>query len=208
MLCDRLIARGVYVLFLSTNQVFDGAIPNVSAEAPASPVSEYGRQKALTEAALRRRMDQGAPLGILRLARVVSPAMPLLRDWVSLLSAGLPITAFNDMTLAPVPIETVVDVITHLVDDQARGIFQLSGPRDISYDALARYVAQRVAGDDRLVHVTSTVSAGLPAGTGRPHTTLDSTLLQKRYAPARPDPWIMLDAIISKYISEHRVNAN
>ena len=71
-LIERLLARGIPVLFLSTNQVFDGRTPHERAEAPHSPVSEYGRQKARTEAALLRQMERGAPVAILRLAKVVS----------------------------------------------------------------------------------------------------------------------------------------
>src|SRR6185437_7526621 len=55
-LADKFLARGIYVLFLSTNQVFDGQTPNVAPDAPYSAVSEYGRQKARTEMALRERM--------------------------------------------------------------------------------------------------------------------------------------------------------
>src|SRR6267142_5152419 len=62
-LVDLLEARGVYTLFLSTNQVFNGGEPRVPAEAPTSPVSEYGRQKAQTERALRERIADGAPVG-------------------------------------------------------------------------------------------------------------------------------------------------
>ena len=62
------------------------------------PVSEYGRQKARTEAALRQHMDRGAPVAILRLAKVVSPDMPLIDGWIEALAAGKPIRAFRDMT--------------------------------------------------------------------------------------------------------------
>src|SRR5437868_5137012 len=47
-LTERLLAEGAAVLFLSTNQVFDGTVPQVAADAPFCPVSEYGRQKART----------------------------------------------------------------------------------------------------------------------------------------------------------------
>ena len=77
-LVEQLLARGIAVLFLSTNQVFDGRTPLERAEAPHSPVSEYGRQKARAEAALLRQMDNGAPVAILRLAKVVSDTMPLI----------------------------------------------------------------------------------------------------------------------------------
>src|SRR5215470_12346890 len=52
-LIERLLASDVHVLFLSTNQVFDGDTSHVVPEAPVAPVSEYGRQKAQVEAALR-----------------------------------------------------------------------------------------------------------------------------------------------------------
>ena len=48
-LADRLLTRGIPVLYLSTNQVFDGTTPNVAPDASYSPVTEYGRQKVLAE---------------------------------------------------------------------------------------------------------------------------------------------------------------
>src|ERR1700720_893808 len=77
-LAETCLARGIAVLFLSTNQVFDGRSPPERAEAPHSPVSEYGRQKAPAETALLRQMESGAPAAILRLAKVVSDTMPLI----------------------------------------------------------------------------------------------------------------------------------
>ena len=54
-LADQLLARGIPVLFLSTNHVFDGKAPNVAANAAYSPTTEYGRQKVAAETALRAR---------------------------------------------------------------------------------------------------------------------------------------------------------
>ena len=58
-LADRLLARDIPVLYLSTNQVFDGTVANVAADAAPNPVTEYGRQKAAAEAAFRARMETG-----------------------------------------------------------------------------------------------------------------------------------------------------
>jgi dTDP-4-dehydrorhamnose reductase len=200
-LCERFIARGIYVLLLSTNQVFDGTTPHVLPDVPTSPVSEYGRQKAQTEAALKTLITQGASAGILRLARVVSPDMPILRNWISALSCSMPIRAFHDMTLAPTPIDTVAEAITRLLGDQSSGIFQLTGPRDVSYESFGRRVALRVVGDETLVRADSALSEQ-PKGAARPHTTLDSSLLQRRYGMTVPDPWIVLDEIISRQIGQ------
>jgi len=116
-LADRLLTRGIPVLLLSTNQVFDGSVPNVAADAQTCPVTEYGRQKACAEAAFCERMECGAPAAILRLAKVVSPDMPLIRGWIDALRAGQPIHAFHDMTMAPTETEMVSAAIAALLRD-------------------------------------------------------------------------------------------
>jgi dTDP-4-dehydrorhamnose reductase len=196
-LIERLVARGVYVLFLSTNQVFDGARPYVPANAPTCPVSEYGRQKAQTEAALRQCMARGAPLAILRLAKVVAPSTELIRRWIKALSSGEPIRAFHDMTMAPTPIDIVVAAISELMSDQARGVFQLTGPLDVSYIEVGLYLARQLGADRALVESSSVRSAGLPDGAAPRHTTLDSELLRDRYALTAPDPWRAIDGVIA-----------
>ena len=195
-LIDGFLTRGISVLFLSTNQVFDGRLPHVPANAPHSPVSEYGRQKTATEAALCDRMAQNSPAAILRLAKVVSPDMPLIRDWTADLSAGKPIRAFHDMTLAPAPVDLVCAAITVLLKERAQGIFQLTGPRDVAYADVGRFVADRIGADISLVKEASAVTAGLPEGATPLNTTLNSDLMRERYGIAAPDVWEVIDPLI------------
>lgn len=196
ILIDKLLARGVHVLFLSTNQVFDGSLPQMPADAPPAPISEYGRQKAETEVALRAHLDRGAPVAILRLAKVVSPEMPLFHNWAEALEAGKPIRAFGDMTLAPVPIDLASAAIIALMSDRARGVFQLAGPRDATYAEVARFIAKRLGADPGLVQESNLRDAGLPEGAGPRHTTLDSSLLRERYGLRVPDVWNVVERVI------------
>ena len=193
--CERLIARGIYVLLLSTNQVFDGHTPHVPADAPTAPVSEYGRQKARIEAALLAYMAHGAPVAILRLAKVISRDTKLIHDWVAKLNVGDTVQAFHDMMLAPAPVDIVVGAIVQMLQHEARGIFQLSGPRDISYVEVGRYLARRLGADPKLVVPDSVRAAGLPVGANPLHTTLDSSALRDRYGITVPEPWKAIDAI-------------
>ena len=188
-LIDRLTSRGVYVLFLSTNQVFDGETPCVPAEAATCPVSEYGRQKAKTEGALRDRMAGGAPIAILRLSKVVSPDMALIRQWRHTLSQGRSIAAFADMPMAPVPVDTVAKAISALLRDKVPGLFQLAGPRDVSYLQLGRHLAEWFGADPCLVEPASALACGQPTGSTPRHTTLDSRRLRERYGVVVPDAW-------------------
>jgi dTDP-4-dehydrorhamnose reductase len=195
-LVERLTARNVYVLFLSTNQVFDGNTAHVRADTPASPVSEYGRQKARAEAALRERMLAGAPIGILRLAKVVSLSMPLLHGWARALSAGEPIRAFHDMPMAPTPTALVSAAIAALLESRAPGVFQLTGPQDVSYADVAYWLARQIGADPALVSTLGAIEAGMPEGSAPRHTTLDSTALWDRFGIVAPEPWRVLDPIM------------
>ncbi len=194
---ERLITRGSHVVFLSSNQVFEGTTPHVAADAPTSPVSEYGRQKARTESALKAHMEGGAPIAILRLAKVLTPTMPLLRGWVEALAAGRRVRAFHDMMISPTPIDIVVDAITALMREEARGIFQLTGPRDASYADIARYLAIRIGADPTLVEYVSAAAAVMPAGATPLHTTLDSTALCNAHGLVVPDVWETLEPFVS-----------
>jgi dTDP-4-dehydrorhamnose reductase len=186
-LVDLLAARGVYTLFLSTNQVFNGDSPDVPADAPLSPISEYGRQKAQAERMLRARIADGAPIGVLRLAKVVSPGMALTATWTRELSAGRPIRAFTDMTMAPIPVELVAMSIARMMEDRLPVIAQLTGPRDVAYAEVGRFLAEKIGADPRLVEPVSALENGMPHGSTPRHTTLDSSYLATRYGLTVPD---------------------
>jgi len=195
-LADRLLSRGIAVLFLSTDKVFDGTRPHVPADTPPCPVSEYGRQKAAAEAMLVGRLQKGEPVAILRLAKIVSPGMDLLRGWMASLKAGKPIRAFHDMHMAPTPVVQVAEAIEHLLAQPAPGIFQLTGPRDIAYSEIAYYLARWLGADNQLVEPVSAYSAGLPPGSTAANTTLDSSALRQRFGIAVADAWAVIDDLI------------
>ena len=53
-LLEGLAQKGTFVVFISSNLVFDGSKPGRQADEPVCPRTEYGRQKAEAEAALLR----------------------------------------------------------------------------------------------------------------------------------------------------------
>ena len=183
-LVRKLAESGIYTLFLSTNQVFDGSCPNVAADAPHSAVSAYGQQKAVTETALMSMQQQGLAVGILRLAKVVSPGMALLADWQRDLLARRPVRAFRDMKMAPTPIKQVAEAIQCMLADRSRVIAQLTGPRDISYAAVARLVADYTGGGLDLVEDVEARHHGMPVGATPLFTSLDSSFLLNHYGIA------------------------
>ncbi len=195
---ERLIADGIHVLFVSSDQVFGGCTPYMPADAPTAPVSEYGRQKARAERALRAHMVRGAPVAILRLSKVLSTQTAFLCDWVRGFDAGNTVRVLVDKTMAPVPIAAVVEAIDALSHDRACGVFQLSGPRDISYVDAARHAAGRLGADESLIACVTAASVSLPLGSAPLHTTLDSKALLERYGIMVPDALDVLDQILDR----------
>ncbi len=181
-LAEKLAAAGVFTLYLSTDKVFDGTRPLVPADAPLSPASEYGRQKAEAETALRA---LGVPLGILRLAKVVPPRMALFAGWDTALRAGQPVGAFTAMMVAPTPIDLVATRLADMLATRDAAVRQLSGPRDVSYFEIARFIARRAVADEALVEPTDG-AAVMPPGGLAAHTTLATEI-------AVPDAFAVVD---------------
>lgn len=187
LLAQRLSQIGVYTLFLSSNQVFDGQHAFVPSQAPVCPISEYGSQKATAEAQIMAACAEGGGAGVLRLSKVLGPATPTMARWATSIRSGIPVEAFPDMVLAPLPIDLVAAAVCHLMFDAAMGVFQLSGPQDVSYAEFARLLVGALDGSPELVREVSAASADLPVGSIPRHTTLDSTELGARCGIVPPD---------------------
>jgi dTDP-4-dehydrorhamnose reductase len=193
---ERLIDRGIYVVFLSSNQVFDGRVPNVAADEPKRPASEYGKQKLRAELALEELIRSNAPVSILRLSKVVAPRTGIFSNWAEKLRRGEPVTAFDDMSLAPVPLQSAVAAMLTLMRKRISGVFQLSGPEDVTYSAMAKRLCSYLDRPEALVHTASASSSGLPTGATPTYTTMDAEPLLRHAHIARPDPWTLLQRCV------------
>jgi dTDP-4-dehydrorhamnose reductase len=180
---ERLARRGTFVLFLSSNLVFDGSRPFARTTDPPSPTTEYGRQKADAEAALS---SLGEPVAVLRLSKVLTPDLPLLARWRQELAAGASIEAFSDVPIAPLTLRETVAAITGLLSRRRSGLFQISGDEDLTYLDLGRHLAVSLGLPADRVRARAG-AAGLEAE--RRHTTLDMTGLQALLGLPRPSSW-------------------
>jgi dTDP-4-dehydrorhamnose reductase len=175
--------QGAQVLFLSTDKVFDGSVPNRPRTDATCPLTEYGRQKAAAEAAILALRNAS----VLRLSKVLSADVDLVRGWLADLHAGKPITPFSDLYLAPVWPGLIGHIIGHIFDDRAGGIFHCTGAADRSYVDLARGLAARFDLDPALVGSRETPpDIGLPAARVA-HTTLEMSVETERWGIVAPD---------------------
>lgn len=189
----RLWEQGTRILYPSTSMVFDGRQPCPRADASPCPVTEYGRQKARAEEEL---LEWGGGVTILRMTKVVSPDLPLFRNWVGDLAAARPIRAFEDLRMAPVSLGRLADVLTRIISAPVDGILQISGSRDVTYLEAALNLASRLGAPPRLIEAASAAVAGIPESARPKHTALDTTILIKHYGFASEDPEAALATLV------------
>lgn len=140
-LAERLIERGSFVVFISTNLVFDGNTPFAKIDHPCNPSSAYGMQKAEAE---RRLLALGGRVAIVRLGKVIVPGMPLITGWIETLRAHGTIHPFDNLVMAPISLDFAVDVLCHVAAARHDGIIHATAAYDITYAHAAEIIAKLV----------------------------------------------------------------
>ena len=169
-LAESALRRGGFVIFLSTNQVFDGSRAGLRSDEAVHPRSVYGRLKAEAE---KRLGSLGDRVAIVRLSKTIGPHLRLFQDWQESLAAVRPIEAFTDLVMAPVSIDKVAAGIEAIGMARASGVWHLGGRQDISYFEVGRHLAGRLGAGESLVLAASAAAKGIPAEERPPHTVLD-----------------------------------
>jgi dTDP-4-dehydrorhamnose reductase len=185
-LAQRLRALGAFVVFLSTNIVFDGSSARARATDEPSPRSEYGRQKLAVERGLLR---AAPPAAVVRLTKVLGPKPPLFMGWLERLRAGRAVEPFADKVMAPVPLPFAVDALLRVGGKRLAGVTQVSGPEDASYADIARFLAKNAGVDSALVRPVAARGEKLAPALAPAHTALDTSRLQGELGMNPPDIW-------------------
>jgi dTDP-4-dehydrorhamnose reductase len=134
---DSLLDRNIHIIFVSSDNVFDGRCGGYVESDPQSPICVYGAQKVEVE---RYLVGTGAPHAIVRLAKVYGSTMgdgTLLSNWIADLDAGRDIIAARDQRFSPIHIDDVLAGIHGAIDLDLGGIFHLGGPESMSRLQLA-----------------------------------------------------------------------
>lgn len=225
-LAQQLWARGIAVVFLSSDQVFDGTQPKPTQSTPPQPGSVYGQLKHDAEQRLLDRAPSqedfhgdAAPLLIARLTKVLRPGRqhhPLFVQWAEALQRGEAIHPFSDRAVAPLPLEYVAKTVASLADAGA-----FAGNETPGNDA-SDPPALRDSNASPIVHVSAASSVTYAAIATRlaevlgvdaslihpitakergvecfgPHVVLDAPRLHNGDIAPPPDVWTTIEAAL------------
>ena len=183
-LVKNLVTKGGFVIYLSTNQVFDGAKPHRLPDDPVSPVTEYGRQKAEAE---RQISQWGGSVAIVRFTKILEPEPHLFIEWAESLKHGKIIHPFSDMFMAPIPLACAVSVLRLVADRRLPGTLQVSGEGDVSYAEAALLGTRLLKADPNLVQPVKASESGRFTEPLPTHTTLNIDRLKSTLGITPPD---------------------
>lgn len=183
-LIKNLVSKGIFVIYLSSNQVFDGSKPFCLPNDPYSPVTEYGKQKAEVE---RQISQWGDAVSIIRFSKILGPDNLLFSRWRKELRNNKTINPYSDRYLAPVPLSFAVTVLAQVARQCLSGILQVSGNQDISY-ADAAYLGARFLGvESNLVQPIEVFQSGSYTEKIPTYTTLNIDRLKSTLGIEPPD---------------------
>ncbi len=151
-LARRARETGAYLVFFSTDQVFDGeGAPYTESDSP-SPLTVYGKTKDEAEQAV---LDSGADALIIRLALVLgwapdgkSGALDMLRPDPD---DDSPRRLFEDEWRTPVSAYCVARVVASVLRERPTGILHLGGQDRVNRVELGRLVTDAMGWDTPLV---------------------------------------------------------
>ena len=185
-------ARGIRVVFLSSDKVFNGQTPDRTADAPRVPGSLYGQQNARAEDIVRKTDPRNV---VVRLTKVLGVDDPLFSGWAADLRDGKTVTAFSDLTLAPLRATTVAEGLRHVIKSDISGVLQFSGPRDHTYAEAAGVLAAALGRKGDRVNIATAEAAGFSAEERPPYTSLDTQLARTRLGMTFEDMNTLIPAL-------------
>ncbi len=192
-----LVDAGIFVVFLSTNLVFDGQAPMSQPGAAPNPRTEYGRQKVLAEQSL---LEMGEKVAVVRLSKVFHGNMTLLKKWAAALRQAETISPLGDLVCSPIPLDFVVNVLDRVGGKGTPGVFQVSGECDVAYSEIALRLARRLEADERLVQPASSQQLGLHLEQSPAHTTMDVSRLVQQLGLTPPTVQVALDSAFANVL--------
>lgn len=164
---------GSYMIFLSTDFVFDGLKGNYTEEDATSPLSYYGETKVEAEKSI---IDLKIGASIVRTSLVIGNDEHLARPNIALrvidnLKKGKPFKVSTDQFRTPTDADDLANGLITLAQKKVNGIFNISGGERISVYDLSKKVASAFELNDELLIPIK--SSDLPEPAKRP---LDSSL--------------------------------
>jgi dTDP-4-dehydrorhamnose reductase len=156
-------SAGIRLVFVSTDLVFDGENAPYGEDAERSPLSVYGRTKALAEDAVCKRPRNA----VIRVSLLFGPSGSDRKNYfdsqVAAIRGGAPLQLFHDEWRTPLDLATAAKALVAVADSSFSGLLHVGGPERMSRLELGERLAQFLGvRSDQIQAVSRSAACGEP----------------------------------------------
>ena len=129
---DVCMKNNIDLIFISTDHLFDGTVPNVSENHVKNPLNYYGQTKSLGEGYINLNNPKALIIRTNFFGWGTSYRQSFSDFLINNLRNGNKLTLFNDVFYTPILIDTLVETVMALYNKNAKGIFNVVGNDRVS----------------------------------------------------------------------------
>lgn len=177
--------RGIYMVHISTDAVFDGKNGPYSENDLPCPINQYALTKLAGEQEVLRQNPDASVLRVNFFGWSLSGKRSLAEWFVQTLQSGKSVQGFTDVQFCPMMVNDLVDVILDTVRYKLKGIYHAVGRDAMTKYAFGVEIARRFGLDSSLITPVSWKDGDLTA-VRSPDLRLDTEKLTR--ALGRPLP--------------------
>ena len=134
---EAAVAVRARLVAVSSDVVHDGSSSPYADDAPPRPLNDYGRSKAAAEAIIRA-IDPGAAIVRTSLIYGLARMDRGTESFVERLAAGEPLVLFNDVVRTPVWVESLIEALLRLVENDYAGLLNVAGRQALTREEFGR----------------------------------------------------------------------
>lgn len=186
-------AAGAYLLYLSTDYVFDGARGSYREEDPPNPLGVYARTKRLGEEAVLARCPRATVVRTTLYGWNAQPKQSFAERVLAGAERGDPTTAFVDMYWSPILANDLADAVAALIARPTPGLLHVAGRQRCSRYEFACAVAETFGHDPAAAVRPGRLAEARLKAPRPPDASLDVTRYERAFARALPGMQAGLD---------------
>lgn len=194
--------RGVKLIQISTDAVFDGQRGGYTEDDQTNPLSVYAQSKLDGE----RLVFEAHPGAVVTRVNLfgwsASGNRSLAEFFYYGLEAGKPLKGFTDVTFCPILVNDLADVFADIFAKNLSGLYHLVSPVGMTKHAFGAAIAEKFGYDPARIEPVSVADFGLKAARS-PNLMLDVSKLTAALGHELPDVHGGLDRFYQLYQSGH-----
>jgi dTDP-4-dehydrorhamnose reductase len=178
--------RGVKLIHISTDAVFDGERGGYSEDDPTNPLSVYARDKLDGERLVFEAYPEAVVTRVNLFGWSASGDRSLAEFFFYNLEAGKPLKGFTDVTFCPILVNDLAGVFTDIFAKDLSGLYHLVSPVGMTKHAFGAAIAEKFGYDPARIEPVRVADFGLKAARS-PNLTLDVSKLTNALGRTLPD---------------------